>query len=323
MKTAALLITALTLSASHCYSQAAGAYAGAAAQASGSAQAVGHAPQTAVSQSGAAAANATAKTNQVSGAASETSASAAQAGKTGAAATQASSLSAELTQKINSKNAKVGDEVIARTTSTAQLAQGTRLPKGTRLLGKVTEVQPRSGAQHDGHLAFAFDRAILRDGREVPIHATLQSISPSPAVSAMASGSDDFAAGATPMAVSGGGRASGGLLGGGGVSVPHTGLISNTVSGATSTVASTPARVTSTAGSAVQTTSAAAHQTVGAVRQTTGTLNQTTGSAVSAISTLPGVTASSSGSNTTILDAKGSNVDLSSGTQLTFSVAAQ
>jgi len=322
MRTATLLLTALTLSAPHAFSQAGAGYAGAAAaaqsSAQGSAQALGHAQQTAISQSAAGTANATATPNQVAGTANETSAVSGQVSRTGASATQASNLSAELTQKMNSKNAKVGDEVVARTTSTAQLAEGTKLPKGTRLLGKVTEVKPKSGAQHDGHLAFAFDRAVLRDGREIPIHATLQSIS-APAFATVVDASDDFAAGPAPVAVSGGGRASGGLLGGGGVAVPRTGL----VSGAASTVASAPARVTSTTGAVTKTTGAAVHQTAGVVGHTAGTVGQTAGATFSALSSLPGVTASSSASNSTILDAKGSNVDLSSGTQLTFDVVAQ
>jgi len=46
-------------------------------------------------------------------------------------------------------------------------------------------------------------------------------------------------------------------------------------------------------------------------------------SSLVAVLVVVAVAGCSSGSNTTILDAKGSNVDLSSGTQLTFSVAAQ
>lgn len=304
-----LLLTLSTLFATYGYCQAVGGYANAAAAASGAASAsgssLGHSVSAATSHNASGVANATANTSKVSGTASAASGTATQVGRTGAAASQATNLSAELTQKINSKNAKVGDEVIARTTSSAQLGEGTRLPKGTRLIGKVTEVDAKSDAQHDGHLAFAFDRAVLRDGREVPIHATLQSIS-APAISEMADSSDDFGAGlgAAPIAGGAGGRASGGLLGGGAVA-HSTGL----VGGATSAVASAPIRVTSTAGSTVYgATGAAAH---GA------------GLTAAAVSNLPGIAASSSTSSSTVLDAKGRNIDLSSGTQMTFAVSAR
>ena len=323
MKTATLLFVLSTFSATAAYSQAAAGYAGAAAAsqttAAGSASALGHAQQTAISQTGSATANAAGntagKSADVTGAASEASSTAAEADNTMLSATKADSFSAELTHSLNSKNAKVGDEVIARTTSKAQLAGGTTLPKGTKLIGKVTEVRPKSSAEHDGHLAFAFSRAVLHDGREIPIHAALDSISEPANVAAMASGADDFGAGAGPVAVSGGGRASGGLLGGGAVavpSIPRTGL----VSGATSTVASAPARVASTTGSAVRTTGGAAHQTAGVVSQTAGTT-------FGAVSYLPNVTASSSMSNSSILDAHGSNVDLSSGTELMLTASAR
>jgi hypothetical protein len=60
------------------------------------------------------------------------------------------------------------------------LADGMRLPAGARLIGKVTEAKVQSGEQHGGRLAFAFHRIVLSDGHEIPIHATLDSISAPP-----------------------------------------------------------------------------------------------------------------------------------------------
>lgn len=320
MKTATLLLVLSTFTAANAYCQAAGGYAGAAAAsqttAAGSASALGQAQQTAISQTGSATANASGNAAGASGSATGAASDAAPATEqddgTMLYAAKASSFSAELTHGLNSKNARVGDDVIARTTSTAQLAGGARLPKGTKLMGKVTEVRPKSGAEHDGHLAFTFQRAVLRDGREITIHAALDSISEPANVAAMASGSDEFGAGAGPVAMSGGGRASGGLLGGGAGSVPHTGL----VGGTTSALASTPASVAAKTG-------AVAHTTGAAVRQTAGVVGQTAGATFGAISYLPGVIASSSVSSSTILDADGSNVDLSSGTELMLTAAVR
>jgi hypothetical protein len=311
MKSANLFWTSvLVFSSSAGFSQAAANSAVQSSQTAGAS-----AGKAAVSGSSLAGADASAARDHVNAAATESSAAAAQAGKASAVASQTSNVAAELTQKVNSKNARVGDQVLARTTSKAQLADGTGLPKGTRLLGAVTEADAKSSARHDGHLVFAFDRAVLRDGREIPIHATLQSISAPVSASALAEGSDDFAAAAAPVAISGGGsgRVGGGLLGGGGgLAVPHTGL----VSGATSTIAQTPARVTGTANSATHTAGAAMGS---AVNRGSAVAGQTAAS----VSNLPGLTASGSTGGSTALDAHGSNVDLASGTQMMFSVSTR
>lgn len=134
-----------------------------------------------------------------------------QAGRASASAAQATQVSARLTRELNSKHARVGEQVLAKTTSTARLSDGTRLPRGTRLLGHVTQVQAKSRAHHDAHLAFAFDRAILRNGREIPIHAFMRSISAPAPLDASGSG-DMMGAGAIsgPAPVAGGGMMSGG-----------------------------------------------------------------------------------------------------------------
>lgn len=145
----------------------------------------------------------------------------AQAGRATASAEQATNVSAQLTKSIDSKHAKVGDEVIAKTTQKATLADGTKLPKGSRLIGHVTEVQAKSRAQHDGQLAFSFDHALLRNGREVPIHAIMQSVSAPAPLTASDDMMGDGSMGAGPVMAGGGGATrgavgGGGLLGGGG-----------------------------------------------------------------------------------------------------------
>jgi hypothetical protein len=253
-------------------------------------------------------------------------------GGASAGAAQASSVSAELTQKINSKNAKAGDEVVARTTSAARMSDGSKLPKGTRLLGMVTEVQAKNGAQHDGHLAFVFDRAETHDGRQIPVHAVLQSISAPVAAGAMGSAgaSDDlFAGGGGAMA---GGRAVGsgrgggggllgggaGTLGGGAAAVSQAGGM---VSGGTSGAVGTPAGVEGVTANTVHSAGGVVGQTTGGQIKGLGT--QTTGLGAVVVSNLPGITASGSASGGSALDARGKNVELSGGTQLVFSVAMQ
>jgi hypothetical protein len=58
-----------------------------------------------------------------------------QTGETTSSAAAATQIAAEFTKKVDTKDAKVGDDVLARITSDAVLADGTQLPRGTRLTG--------------------------------------------------------------------------------------------------------------------------------------------------------------------------------------------
>ena len=87
----------------------------------------------------------------------------------------AASVSAELTKRIDTKKAKVGDEVDVKTTSAAKFADGTELPKGTKLVGKVTDVHPQSNDK-TSHVAFDLERAVMKDGHDVPVHAAVTSM---------------------------------------------------------------------------------------------------------------------------------------------------
>ncbi len=78
-------------------------------------------------------------------------------------------VNAELTKRIDAKKAKVGDTVEAKTTSAVKLPDGTELPKGTKLVGKVTDVRARSNSDKTSHIAFNLDEALMKDGREVPL----------------------------------------------------------------------------------------------------------------------------------------------------------
>jgi hypothetical protein len=94
-----------------------------------------------------------------------------------AARIQAASLSAELTKSLDTKKAKTGDQVTAQTTSDAKLPSGAVLPKGTKLLGSVIEVSAKSKEQKSSHLVISLNRAVIKDGEEMPIHAAITSIS--------------------------------------------------------------------------------------------------------------------------------------------------
>jgi hypothetical protein len=284
---------------------------------------------------------------QTSAGGSANSRATAQAGQASASAAQATDVSAQLSKKIDSKDAKVGDEVVAKTTSDARLADGTKLPKGSRLVGHVTEVEAKSHDNHDSHLAFAFDHAVMKDGRDIPIHAMMRSIS-APASTASAGGSDDLFAGGGMQG--GGGGARGGAIGGGGGPVGGAGLANSApVRGVSA--ASTPVTTAATGGlnneaSSVDGSAAGSLGTTGNIGANGTALNNAAsinGGAVAGpirpVGNLSGVTfatvtaaggASTSGANasaeastTTLLTGHGRNVSLDSGSQMTLGVAPQ
>jgi hypothetical protein len=221
-----------------------------------------------------------------------------------ASAAQTTNVSAELTKKVDTKNAKVGDEITARTTRSAHLNDGTNLPKGTQLLGRVTGVQAKSAEERSSRLAFTFDRAVLRNGNTLPIHATVMSLSAPVSAAAMAENDDSMSAGGpAPVVASGGGRASGGgLLGGGTVRG-----IGSALGGVASATDNTLHTASGVGGSAVR-----------------GTAN-TASSVTEEVTNLPGVGFSADGNagESAVLNAQGRNISLANGTQMTLSVSAQ
>jgi hypothetical protein len=102
-------------------------------------------------------------------------------------------VNAELTKRIDAKKAKVGETVEAKTTGAVNLPDGTELPKGTKLAGKVTDVKARSNTDKTSHIAFNLDQALMKDGHEVPLRVMVMSaaapLDAPPDIASMTSGS--------------------------------------------------------------------------------------------------------------------------------------
>ena len=242
-------------------------------------------------------------------------------------------VSAELTKRIDTKNAKVGDEVNAKTTSTANLADGTNLPKGTTLVGKVTDVRAKSSADKTSHLAFALDRAVLRDGREIPVRAVLTSVTGRAIASTSAA--DDMAMSSTAGGgMAGGGMAGGGAPGGGapgGITGAGAPVGGGALGGAGRTAGGMGGGAANTVGNAGRTLDSTTEAATEAAMDRTRAVDSLAGKAGSStsldhapVANLPGVTLSSAGSASTTgsLDAANKNISLESGTKLTLNVVA-
>src|SRR5258705_4507463 len=138
-------------------------------------------------------------------------------------------LNAQLTHSLDSKKAKPGDVITAQTTTPVKVDGRVVIPNNTKLVGHVTRASARAKGDTDSVLAVQFDRAVLKDGREMPLQVALQAMAPdqgTPAVSG-----DDL----QPMGNIEGGAAEAGAAG-------NRGTVGGAVGGAASGAASTVPR---------------------------------------------------------------------------------
>ena len=231
-----------------------------------------------------------------------------------ASLTTGTTMNVVLTKPVDSRKAKEGDEVTAKTTSDTK-AEGQRtIPKGTKLIGHVTKADARAKGDSDSSLGIVFDRAAVGKGREVPVHAVVHALAVArTTTSAMA---DDSMGGMSSPPPSGGstGGPSGGLVGG------AVNNVSSTVGRPTGAVANTAGQV---AGNAAGTVNNTVGSTAASVGSTTGaTLNATSQGVIG----LPGYTLDAAAANATqgsVITSSGKNVKLDSGTQMVLRVVSQ
>jgi len=225
-------------------------------------------------------------------------------------------VSGELEGKLDSKTAKAGDEVVLKTTQKFKTAEGVMVPKGSRLVGHVTEVQAHSRQQAESHMGLEFDRVELRGGQSMAIHSMIESVSPSAGAVAGASMADEEALDA-PMgggAVASG-AASGGRIGGG--------LVGGAAGGAAMATSRVGSGVGSTAGSAVRATSGVGGDATGLGRGVSGTANGA-GFVGARATGIQGVmlNGEAAGAASGTLSAANRNIHLDSGTQMVLGIAA-
>ena len=99
-----------------------------------------------------------------------------------------------LVTKIDTKNAKAGEPVAVKTTEAATTASGVVLPKGSKILGHIVDVQAFNKENANAKVTLQFDQAELKDGKTLPIKSVLASVAPSAGMIA-AGQSDPFGVG--------------------------------------------------------------------------------------------------------------------------------
>ena len=183
--------------------------------------------------------------------------------------TSGTAINAELQKTLDVNNAKVGDQVMLKTTQTIRQDGQVIVPRGSTLVGRITDVQKRSKDNARSRIGMIFERI---QGRQlsVPLSATLVSITNAAARASVndtlmtdVSGSSQTS-GSTRSTSSGGG-----LLGG----------VTNTVGSVVNTTTQTVGTVTSTAGQTVGSTTDTLGRTLGGIQISTeasGSANSST-----------------------------------------------
>jgi hypothetical protein len=233
------------------------------------------------------------------------------------AADSGATTNAVLSGTLDAKKAKPGDPVTAKTTEATTTSDHTQLPKGTKLLGHVTEAKAAGKGEAQSTLGIVFDRAVLKDGREVPINTTVRALAAGEGAAGASGGDAMGSVGGAGHAMGGGG------IGGVGGAVGGVGA---TAGGAIGGVAGGAGRVGGVAGGAtgsVGSTVGASSRTLAGGAGAVGGLNSQgmLSSGSQGVFGLQGVSLAQSASGTgSVVTSAGRNVRLESGTRMLLSV---
>lgn len=214
---------------------------------------------------------------------------------------------AVLGKGVDAKKAKAGQEVIARVANAAKGTASAVIPAGSKLVGHVTEARARANGDSESMLAIVFDKAVLKDGQQVPIRAVIQALGP-PAIPATPAFGADTSMGFPREA---GPPAADGTTGIGGMTnnSPRAGTAAPSAAGTGSSIGPSMGTTNETAPTPTGTAAAGqlspnAHGVVG----------------------LPGLTLNAStgaGSFSSVITSTGKDVKLDSGTQMVLRVVNQ
>jgi hypothetical protein len=255
---------------------------------------------------------------QASGNASASTSASAQNGQANGSLAAGTAFNAALSSPIDSKKCKPGDPVNAHTTEAVKSEGKTVIPKGAKVVGHVTQASARAKGESESALGMVFDKAILKNGQEIPLSVGIQAIAAAQS-GASAAGSDIDTMGSMGGSAAGSGMAGGrGALGG----------VTSSAGGAVGAVTNTAANVGGAAGGAVNSAANAGGSIAGASKGAVGGLNaagQLTSNSQGVFG-LNGLNLNAAASNATqgsVITSAGKNVHLDSGTQMLLVSQAQ
>ena len=243
-------------------------------------------------------------------------------GSTASASEDMRPVSGDLQGKLDSKSAKPGDPVILKTNDKVKTADGTVIPKGSRLVGHVTDVQSHDSGHADSQMGIVFDRAELKNGQTLAIHSVIQSVGPRTTATAAEAMDSDDALGA-PMGGGGGRMMAGGHAGGGLVGAVGGG-VGGAVSQTSYATEHAGAGLASTTSGAVRSTGRIAGDTAAGVSGGAQAVAGGGGSLAAHATGIPGVMlgGSASGVSSGTFSASKKNIHFDSGTVMQLGIAA-
>lgn len=201
-------------------------------------------------------------------------------------------ITGELQNNLDVKKAKVGDEVVLKTSQAIRSEGRTIVSPGARLFGRVTEVSQKSKDNNQSRLGLVFDR-IEQGSLEIPIVASISSITNSR--TAVSSNDPDVASSDVSTRSNTSSDGSGGLIGG----------VKN--------------KVVSTTGTVVGATTNAVGS---AVRTTTNVVDDVTGSGGSSLGKIQiSESSDTSVASGSVLSLRGDNIRLEKGTTLNLTLS--
>jgi hypothetical protein len=86
---------------------------------------------------------------------------------------------AKIDGKLSTKNAKVGDVVSAKILKSWKLTDGTEIPKGSKITGKVASIKSKKDGDGTSMLSFKLDTIEVKGGAPIPVHGAVVAIGPS------------------------------------------------------------------------------------------------------------------------------------------------
>jgi len=85
-------------------------------------------------------------------------------------------ISVELSKSLDAKKVKANDKIEARTAMDLLSHGQIVIPRNAKVIGHVTEAKAHSKQSPDSVVGISFDRVLMKDGREMPLQATVQAI---------------------------------------------------------------------------------------------------------------------------------------------------
>jgi hypothetical protein len=83
---------------------------------------------------------------------------------------------AKLAKSVDARKTKAGDKIEAKLTMDVLSHGQIVIPRGAKLLAHVIDARPRTKPGFESTVEIAFDRIIIKNGREIPLKATIQAV---------------------------------------------------------------------------------------------------------------------------------------------------